>query len=266
MSVCQRRSVNIVLCSSNSSSSCSAVAARSTVYFPSWRTTSYQISRHCLQVCCPTTRSQRVSRLLFSRLSYRRPCSSTMTEWQRSEPLTPLSDGARGGCSVDKCGCASRGVTGKPAARTWLRRHSRSHIHWADVTDDTMFFALLPWQHPQFWQLDKDQWWLSQWELYESIWALMLSRDTWREALGRSNISGWILFQKRKKMMWHAMYCTRWKNAGIIKQPWLWVLNRVNIKMSMIRSDKLTKYVYKKKDRHMLKKMIVANIEVEIKT
>lgn len=55
--VCQPSSVNIVLCSSNSSSSGSAVAAHSTVYFPSWRTTSYQISRHCLRARCPTTRS-----------------------------------------------------------------------------------------------------------------------------------------------------------------------------------------------------------------
>lgn len=55
--VCQSSSVNIVLCSSNSSSSGSAVATRSNVYFPSWRTTSYQISRHCLraavQPCAP---------------------------------------------------------------------------------------------------------------------------------------------------------------------------------------------------------------------
>lgn len=69
--VCRPSSVNIVLCSSNSSSSGSAVAAHSTVYFPSWRTTSYQISRHCLQACCPTTRSRRISRLLSSGLSYR---------------------------------------------------------------------------------------------------------------------------------------------------------------------------------------------------
>lgn len=62
--VCQSSSVNIVLCSSNNSSFCSAVAARSTVYFPSWRTTSYQISRHCFQARCPTTRSQRISRPL----------------------------------------------------------------------------------------------------------------------------------------------------------------------------------------------------------
>lgn len=69
--VCRPSSVNIVLCSSNSSSSGSAVAAHSTVYFPSWRTTSYQISRHCLRACCPTTRSRRISRLLSSGLSYR---------------------------------------------------------------------------------------------------------------------------------------------------------------------------------------------------
>lgn len=69
--VCWSKSVNIVLCSSNSSSSDSPVAARSTVYFPSWRTTSYQISRHCLLACCPTMRSQRISRPPFSsRLSY----------------------------------------------------------------------------------------------------------------------------------------------------------------------------------------------------
>lgn len=70
VSVCQSSSVNIVLCSSNSSSSYSAVAARSTVYFHSWRTTSYQISRHCFQARCPTTCSQRISRPLSCRLSY----------------------------------------------------------------------------------------------------------------------------------------------------------------------------------------------------
>lgn len=69
--VCWSKSVNIVLCSSNSSSSDSPVAAHSAVYFPSWRTTSYQISRHCLLACCPTMRSQRISRPPFSsRLSY----------------------------------------------------------------------------------------------------------------------------------------------------------------------------------------------------
>ncbi len=68
--VCRSSSVNIVLCSSSSSSSGSAVAARSTVYFPSWRTTSYQISRRCLLARCPTMRSQRISRPLSSGPSY----------------------------------------------------------------------------------------------------------------------------------------------------------------------------------------------------
>lgn len=71
--VCRPSSLNIVLCSSGSSSSDSAVAARSTVYFPSWRTTSYQISRHCLRARCPTTHSQKTSRPLSSRPSTVRP-------------------------------------------------------------------------------------------------------------------------------------------------------------------------------------------------
>lgn len=76
-SVCQSDSVNIVLCPSNISSSSSAVAARQTVYFPSWRTTSYQISRHCLLACCPTTHSNRMYR----------PLSPGQDDWQRSGPL-----------------------------------------------------------------------------------------------------------------------------------------------------------------------------------
>ena len=88
--VCRPSSVNIVLCSSNSSSLGSAVAAHSTVYFPSWRTTSYQISRHCLWACCPTTRSQRTSRPLSSRLSSVKP-SLVHDDWQPNEPLTSAS-------------------------------------------------------------------------------------------------------------------------------------------------------------------------------
>lgn len=85
--VCQCSSLNIVLCSSNSSSSRSAVAACSTVYFPSWRTTSYQISIRGLLACCPTTRSQRISHPLFSRQSW---CGACL--WgQQKEPLTHLS-------------------------------------------------------------------------------------------------------------------------------------------------------------------------------
>lgn len=68
--VCRSSSVNIVLCSSNSSSSGSAVAARPTVYFPLWRTTSYQISRRWLLACCPTTHSRRIYRPLSSACSW----------------------------------------------------------------------------------------------------------------------------------------------------------------------------------------------------
>lgn len=68
--VCPSSTVNIVLCSSSSSSFGSAVAACSTVYFPSWRTNSYQISRHCLRACCPTTCSQRISHPLSSGLAH----------------------------------------------------------------------------------------------------------------------------------------------------------------------------------------------------
>lgn len=85
--VCWSSSINIVLCSSNSSSSGSTVAARSTVYFPSWRTTSYQISRHCLLARCPTTRSHR----MFRPLCPKAELLLIHSDWQLKEPLALLS-------------------------------------------------------------------------------------------------------------------------------------------------------------------------------
>ena len=139
MSVCQRSSVNIVLCSSNSSSSGSAVAARSAVYFPYWRTTSYQISRHCLLAFCPTTRSQRISRLLFSRLS--NSGASACSQRRRDSKLN----------HSHRCQTCWRWLQ---RGWVWMTRKTpsqhqdlqcvfgntqSSHILRADVTDDTVF-------------------------------------------------------------------------------------------------------------------------------
>lgn len=155
--VCRSSSVNIVLCSSNSSSSGSAVAACSTVCFPSWRTTSYQISRHCLLACCPTTRSRRISRPLSSRL----PIQWNLLLYMMTESFTLLQVsfiGIDNDCN-NLC--------------------SKVFIYRADVTDETV---LSPCRHGSPLSCDREiraDSGPNNGSLYESIWVWRVSADTW---------------------------------------------------------------------------------------
>lgn len=199
--VCWSKSVNIVLCSSNSSSSDSPVAARSTVYFPSWWTTSYQISRHCLLACCPTMRSQRISRPPFSsRLSYSgasahswwlttrwtthtavRPCE-LYQQWLVVSQLT-----LREGDVPDAVWWADPGLS-----YAFLQRYPRNHIQ----SRCDCVFSLFPWQPPQLWQRDKGWWWLPQCGL---LWVNMGLESHCRCLKQSCRVSKW-LFHKITNM------------------------------------------------------------------
>lgn len=137
--VCRSSSVNIVLCSSNSSSSGSAVAARPTVYFPFWRTTSYQISRRWLLACCPTTHSRRIYR----------PLSCACSWWLTAKWTThtaPVINSTDDGCNNLLYGIS----VDLPDS------HTR-----ADVTDDTLFS---PFHHGSPHNYDRE---MSHWSLLQ---------------------------------------------------------------------------------------------------
>lgn len=138
-------SVNTVLCSSSSSSSGPAVAARSAVYFPSWWTTSYQISRHCLRACCPTTRSQRTSRLLLQSVARR-------GLW-RPQP-EPVSVRNEAWMSVDVLhGAWRENPQRSQRFAAHLLRCTCRHTHEADLRDDEAFRLFYPASWPQLWHL-----------------------------------------------------------------------------------------------------------------
>lgn len=150
-------SLNIVLCSSSRSSSGSAVAAQCTVYFPSWRTTSYQISRHCLQTHRPTTRSLRKPCPLSFQAVYRQDygalmlwCSLSILVNRYSRPTLTLTVTLKNKSTHDKSDTHTHTYTVSVKRQMWQMTQCVSSVA------------------RQFGQRDNGRRRLPQWRFYES--------------------------------------------------------------------------------------------------
>ncbi len=185
--VCRSSSVNIVLCSSSSSSSGSAVAARSTVYFPSWRTTSYQISRRCLLARCPTMRSQRISRPLSSGPSY--SGASSCPRWLTPKWTSHTTASFMHSIDSD-CSNLCQNVFISSNVSVCLQRYSHTEQMRHSV------FSTSPWQPPQLWQKEiRADGGSHNGGIYEPIWVWRVPADTWMRASEWMNEWIWDVLQ-----------------------------------------------------------------------